>query len=52
MVKLTPELIDQAIQYINPVRERELLLRGKLFIVDQHSENLCCVGLNQCDFLN
>nr|CAB3266442.1 U2 small nuclear ribonucleoprotein A'-like [Phallusia mammillata] len=28
MVKLTPELIEQAIQYINPVRDRELHLRG------------------------
>ncbi|CAK8689175.1 U2 small nuclear ribonucleoprotein A'-like [Clavelina lepadiformis] len=28
MVKLTPDLIEQAIQYINPVRDRELLLRG------------------------
>jgi len=28
MVKLTPDLIENAIQYVNPVRERELLLRG------------------------
>uniref|UniRef100_H2Z672 U2A'/phosphoprotein 32 family A C-terminal domain-containing protein n=1 Tax=Ciona savignyi TaxID=51511 RepID=H2Z672_CIOSA len=28
MVKLTQELIEQAIQYVNPVRQRELLLRG------------------------
>nr|6F4G_A Chain A, Probable U2 small nuclear ribonucleoprotein A' [Drosophila melanogaster]6F4G_D Chain D, Probable U2 small nuclear ribonucleoprotein A' [Drosophila melanogaster]6F4J_A Chain A, Probable U2 small nuclear ribonucleoprotein A' [Drosophila melanogaster]6F4J_B Chain B, Probable U2 small nuclear ribonucleoprotein A' [Drosophila melanogaster] len=28
MVKLTPELINQSMQYINPVRERELDLRG------------------------
>lgn len=29
MVKLTPELIGQAMQFINPVRDRELDLRGK-----------------------
>ena len=29
MVKLTPDVIEQAIQYINPVRDRELLLRGE-----------------------
>uniref|UniRef100_A0A0V0GBQ2 Probable U2 small nuclear ribonucleoprotein A' n=1 Tax=Triatoma dimidiata TaxID=72491 RepID=A0A0V0GBQ2_TRIDM len=28
MVKLTPELIQQALQYINPIRDRELDLRG------------------------
>lgn len=28
MVKLTPELIEQSAQYTNPVRERELDLRG------------------------
>lgn len=28
MVKLTPELINQSAQYINPVRDRELDLRG------------------------
>ena len=28
MVKLTPELIEQAAQYTNPVRDRELDLRG------------------------
>lgn len=28
MVKLTPELIEHSRQYINPVRERELSLRG------------------------
>ncbi|XP_033108611.1 U2 small nuclear ribonucleoprotein A'-like [Anneissia japonica] len=28
MVKLTPELIEQCAQYINPVRDRELDLRG------------------------
>ncbi|XP_076056443.1 small nuclear ribonucleoprotein polypeptide A'-like U2A isoform X2 [Oratosquilla oratoria] len=28
MVKLTPELIQQSVQYINPVRDRELVLRG------------------------
>lgn len=29
MVKLTPELIQQSMQYINPVRDRELDLRGE-----------------------
>lgn len=29
MVKLTPDLIQQSMQYINPVRDRELDLRGK-----------------------
>lgn len=29
MVKLTPELIAQSHQYINPVRDRELDLRGE-----------------------
>lgn len=28
MVKLTPELINQSMQYINPCRDRELDLRG------------------------
>ncbi|KAK7084967.1 U2 small nuclear ribonucleoprotein A' [Halocaridina rubra] len=28
MVKLTPELIQQSVQHINPVRDRELILRG------------------------
>ena len=30
MVKLTPELIEDSYQYVNPVREYELSLRGKL----------------------
>lgn len=34
MVKLTPELINQSMQYMNPCRDRELDLRGKsLFCV-------------------
>ncbi|XP_039269950.1 U2 small nuclear ribonucleoprotein A'-like [Styela clava] len=28
MVKLTPEIIEQAVQYVNAVRDRELILRG------------------------
>lgn len=28
MVKLTTDLIEQAVQYVNPVRDRELILRG------------------------
>jgi hypothetical protein len=34
MVKLTPDLIEQAMQYINPVRDRELDLRGKPELVN------------------
>ncbi len=30
MVKLTPELIETCAQYTNPVRDRELDLRGKV----------------------
>jgi U2 small nuclear ribonucleoprotein A' len=30
MVKLTPDLIQQSMQYINPVRDRELDLRGNI----------------------
>ena len=30
MVKLTSELIEDSYQYVNPVREYELSLRGKL----------------------
>lgn len=35
MVKLTPELINQSMQFINPCRDRELDLRGKciLFVI-------------------
>ena len=33
MVKLTPELIEQAIQFTNPVRDRELDLRGTYLIL-------------------
>lgn len=32
MVKLTAELIDNSRQYINPVQDRELNLRGKDWI--------------------
>lgn len=32
MVKLTPELIDNSRQFINPVRDRELDLRGKFLV--------------------
>lgn len=31
MVKLTPELINSSMQYMNPCRDRELDLRGKSF---------------------
>jgi len=33
MVKLTVELIEQAAQYTNPVRDRELDLRGAFFAI-------------------
>lgn len=29
MVRLTPELIEDSFQYINPIKEYELCLRGK-----------------------
>lgn len=32
MVKLTPELINQCMQYINPCRDRELDLRGRAIL--------------------
>lgn len=32
MVKLTPELINQSMQYINPVRDYELDLRGSFML--------------------
>lgn len=31
MVKLTPDLIQNSMQYINPVKDRELDLRGSIF---------------------
>ena len=31
MVRLTADLIEQSAQYTNPVRDRELDLRGKIF---------------------
>lgn len=33
MVKLTPELINQSMQYMNPCRDRELDLRGNYRIL-------------------
>lgn len=45
MVKLTPQLIDDAAERTNPVRERELILRGLKFSV---IENLG-IGLDQYD---
>ena len=33
MVKLTAEIIQQSYQYLNPIRERELDLRGKISLV-------------------
>lgn len=32
MVKLTAEIIQSSMQYINPVKDRELDLRGKLLL--------------------
>lgn len=41
MVKLTPELIEQAIQFTNPVRDRELDLRGyKIGIIENMGATL------------
>lgn len=45
MVKLTPQLIDDAVERTNPVSERELILRGLKFSV---IENLG-IGLDQYD---
>ena len=38
MVKLTPDIIEGAGQYINPVRDRELDLRGYkvVFVIDKY----------------
>lgn len=33
MVKLTPELINSCMQFINPCRDRELDLRGKVVLM-------------------
>lgn len=32
MVKLTAEIIQSSMQYINPVKDRELDLRGKFLL--------------------
>lgn len=37
MVKLTPELINQSMQYINPCRDRELDLRGESVVFFFHT---------------
>lgn len=39
MVKLTPELINSSMQYINPCRDRELDLRGKFSSWKSMNEN-------------
>lgn len=36
MVKLTPELINSSMQFINPCRDRELDLRGKCIAIDSY----------------
>ena len=43
MVKLTPDIIEGAGQYINPVRDRELDLRGYkvVFVIDKHFHVRC-----------
>lgn len=49
MVKLTAELIEQSAQYTNPVRDRELDLRGKypnIYI------SICCRSRVLCRFLS
>ena len=38
MVRLTPELIEDSYQYINPVREYELNLRGKYLFKKNQAE--------------
>lgn len=40
MVKLTPELINSSMQYINPCRDRELDLRGKSWIKCNNKTNI------------
>ena len=40
MVKLTPELIEDSYQYVNPVREYELSLRGTIQILTFFGPNL------------
>lgn len=40
MVKLTAELIEQAAQYTNPVRDRELDLRGESTLEARASQYL------------
>lgn len=39
MVKLTPELINSSMQYINPCRDRELDLRGKFSVNEYKTKN-------------
>ena len=44
MVKLTPELIQNSFQHINPVRDRELDLRGyKIPIIENLGATLVSV---------
>ena len=45
MVRLTPQLISEAVERTNPIRERELILRGLKFSV---VENLG-IGLDAYD---
>jgi len=41
MVRLTPELIEDSYQYINPIREYELNLRGyKIGLIENLGANL------------
>lgn len=53
MVKLTPELIQQCAQYINPVRDRELDLRGyKIPVIENLGASLDqfdCIDLSDND---
>ena len=46
MVKLTPELINSCMQYINPCRDRELDLRGKK--KKPKTSNFYCLLLFAC----
>lgn len=44
MVKLTPELINQSFQFMNPCRDRELDLRGKYKFTILNKFFICRLG--------
>jgi hypothetical protein len=47
MVKLTPELINSCMQFINPCRDRELDLRGELI-----NMKISIVNFDAVNFIN